>query len=182
MIGAAVLVGASAQSAGHGVTAFRALRIGMVVAGIAGSLIGIVQVSAPQWPDGDLVARTYITGRAVGNMRQPNHLSSLFVWAMIAAVWLAEIGVLRRWVGGALTPLFVIVLSASRTGTGSVILLAPVAYDVFWLGTSARAEVQPLRVRRRDVLFAVRWPSFRPVPWAWRRARQGWQKKSHHWR
>jgi len=158
----AALVGASAQSTGFGVAAFRALCIGMVIAGVASSLIGIVQVFAPQWPDGDVVARTYIAGRAVGNMRQPNHLSSLLVWASIAAVWLTETGVLRRWVGAVLTLLFifVIVLSASRTGTVSVgllavwalldrrlsgrtrvlLLLAPVAYGVFWLGTSAWAD------------------------------------------
>jgi hypothetical protein len=121
-----------------------------------------VQVFAPQWPDGDFVARTYIAGRAVGNMRQPNHLSSLLVWATIAAVWLAETGVLERWIGGALALLFifVIVLSASRTGAVSVgllavwslldkrlsrptrllLLCAPVAYGVFWFGTSAWAD------------------------------------------
>lgn len=158
----AALVGASAQAAGWGPTAFRALCIGMVVAGLASSAVGIVQVFAPQWPDGDWVARTYIAGRAVGNMRQPNHLSSLLVWATIAAVWLAETGVLKRWVGAALSLLFiyVIVLSASRTGTVSVgllavwalldkrlsrptrilLLLAPVAYGVFWFATSAWAD------------------------------------------
>ena len=165
MIGAAalaVLVGASAQAAGLGTRAFRALCIGMVVAGVASCLVGVVQVFAPEWPDGDFVARTYIAGRAVGNMRQPNHLSSLLVWAVIAAVWLGEAGVLRRWVGAALALLFifVIVLSASRTGAVSVgllavwalldrrlsgrtrvlLLLAPVAYGVFWLGTSAWAD------------------------------------------
>ena len=165
LIGAAMLaalVGASAQAAGLGAAAFRALCIGLVVAGVASSAIGVVQVFAPQWPDGDIVARTYLVGRAVGNMRQPNHLSSLLVWASIAAVWLAETGVLKRWVGATLTLLFifVIVLSASRTGAVSVILLAawavldrrlskptrlllllaPVAYGVFWLGTSAWAD------------------------------------------
>jgi O-antigen ligase len=158
----AVLVGASAQSAGVGVTAFRALCIGLLVAGLLSSAIGIVQVFAPTWPDGDWIARTYIVGRAVGNMRQPNHLSSLLVWAVIAAVWLGEAGVIKRWASTALTLLFifVIVLSASRTGTVSVgllavwavldrrlsrparalLLLAPVAYAVFWLGTSAWAD------------------------------------------
>ena len=158
----AALVGASVQSAGFGVTAFRAFCIGMVIAGVASSVVGIVQVFAPQWPDGDFIARTYIAGRAVGNMRQPNHLSSLLVWATIAAVWLAETGVFKRWVGSALALLFifVIVLSASRTGTVSVgllavwslldkrlsrptrllLLLAPVAYGLFWLGTSAWAN------------------------------------------
>ena len=118
----AVLVGASAQSAGACVTAFRALCLGMLIAGLLSSAIGIVQVFAPTWPDGDWVARTYIPGRAVGNMRQPNHLSSLLVWAVIASVWLGEAGVIKRWASTALTLLFifVIVLSASRTGTVSV--------------------------------------------------------------
>ena len=158
----AVLVGASAQAAGQGIPAFRALCIGLLIAGILSSAIGIVQVFAPSWPDGDWVARTYIVGRAVGNMRQPNHLSSLLVWAVIAAVWLGEAGVIKRWARTALTLLFifVIVLSASRTGTVSVgllavwalldrrlsraaralLLLAPVAYAVFWFGTSAWAD------------------------------------------
>ena len=158
----AVLVGASAQSAGAGVTAFRALCLGMLIAGLLSSAIGIVQVFAPTWPEGDWVARTYIPGRAVGNMRQPNHLSSLLVWAVIAAAWLGEAGVIKRWASTVLTLLFifVIVLSASRTGTVSVgllavwalldrrlsrparalLLLAPVAYAVFWFGTSAWAD------------------------------------------
>jgi O-antigen ligase len=158
----AVVAGLLSQSAGSGGLAFRALCLGMIAAGVASSLVGIVQVFAPDWPDGDWIARTYIAGRAVGNLRQPNHLSSLLVWASIAAVWLSETGVLRRWVGAALAALFifVIVLSASRTGTVSVgllavwavldkrlsrptrrlLLLAPVAYGVFWLGTSAWAD------------------------------------------
>ena len=160
--GLAVLVGASMQAAGLGAAAFRALCIGMVVAGVASSLIGIVQVFSPDWADGDWIARSYIPGRAVGNMRQPNHLSSLLVWATIAAVWLTETGMFRRWAGNALSLLFifVIVLSASRTGTVSVgllavwalldkrlarptrllLLFAPVAYGVLWLGTSAWAD------------------------------------------
>ncbi len=158
----AAQIAAALQRDGLGPQAFRAFCIGMAVAGVASSAIGIVQVFAPTWPDGDWVARTYIAGRAVGNMRQPNHLSSLLVWAVIAAVWLGEAGVVRRWASTALTLLFifVIVLSASRTGTVSVgllavwslldrrlsrharalLLLAPVAYAVFWFGTSAWAD------------------------------------------
>jgi O-antigen ligase len=165
MIAAAALtawVAASARASGAGTTAFRALCIGMVVAGILSSLVGIVQVFAPQWADGDWISRSYIPGRAVGNMRQPNHLSSLLVWGTIASVWLAETGVLKRWLGTALSLLFifVIVLTASRTGTVSIallavwavldkrlsrptrllLMLAPVAYGLFWLGTSAWAD------------------------------------------
>ena len=41
-------------------------------------------------------ARTCIAGRAVGNMRQPHHMSSLLVWATIAAVRLAARTQLHR--------------------------------------------------------------------------------------
>ncbi len=158
----AAWIGAALQTSGSGRAALCAFCIGLVVAGVASSAIGIVQVFAPGLADGDWVAKTYIVGRAVGNLRQPNHLSSLLVWATIAAVWLADAGVLRRWLGAALALLFifVIVLTASRTGTVSVVLLlvwgaldkrlarptrillclAPIAYGVFWFGTSAWAD------------------------------------------
>jgi len=158
----AAQLAAAAQRGGVGPLVFRAFCIGMVVAGLASSAIGIVQVFAPTWPDGDWIARSYIEGRAVGNMRQPNHLSSLLLWAIVAAVWLGESGVIRRW-GSTLLALlfvFVVVLSASRTGAVSVVLLAvwglldkrlsrharvllllmPVAYAAFWFGTSAWAD------------------------------------------
>ncbi len=165
LIGAAALaaqLGAALQREGLAQPAFRAFCIGMVVAGVASSAVGLVQVFAPGWADGDWIARTSLEGRAVGNMRQPNHLSSLLLWALVAALWLAEARVIRRGAGALLALLFVfvIVLSASRTGALSVLLLAawglldrrlsrparallwlaPVAYGVFWLGTAAWAE------------------------------------------
>jgi len=157
-----VVVGAAAQSNGWAHRAFLAFCVGLLFAGVLSSLIGLVQVFAPQWPDGEWIAKTYIPGRAVGNMRQPNHLSSLLVWALIAAVWLGETGTIRRWASATLTMLFVfvIVLTASRTGALSVglllvwgaldkrlsrhtrilLALAPLAYAVFWLGMSAWAD------------------------------------------
>ena len=166
LIGAAALaakVGAAAQQAGVAPAAFRAFCIGMVVAGAASSAIGIVQVFAPGWADGDWIARPYLAGRAVGNLRQPNHLSSLLLWATVAVLWLGETGAIKRWGSALLAALFVfvVVLSASRTGavsvvllafwglldrrlsrhTRAVLLLAPVVYAVFWLGTAAWAEV-----------------------------------------
>ena len=158
----AVQVGAAAQREGLGVPVFRALCIGLVVAGAANSVIGIIQVFAPSWTDGDWIAHTYVTGRAVGNMRQPNHLSSLLLWATVAVIWLGDGAVVRRWLSQALALVFVfvVVLSASRTGTLSVVLLAvwglfdrrlsratrvllmllPLAYGGFWLATSAWAD------------------------------------------
>jgi O-antigen ligase len=158
----AVLVAASAQADGSSHAAFRAFCIGLVVAGILSSAVGIVQVFAPDWPDGDWVARTYIPGGAVGNMRQPNHLSSLLVWALVAAIWLIERSALQRWLGSVLVLLFVfvIMLSGSRTGAFSVgllvvwgladrrlsrntrilLIVSLVAYGVFWLAVSAWAD------------------------------------------
>ena len=158
----AALAGAAMQRAGFGVPAFRAFCIALVVAGVGGSLIGILQVFVPQWTDGDWIARTSLAGRAVGNLRQPNHLSSLLLWGVIAAVWLGEARVLRRiaaW-GVALLFIFVIVLSASRTGALGMLMLAvwgladkrlspsarrllwlaPVAYGLFWWGNSVWAD------------------------------------------
>jgi len=165
MIAAAALtaqLAAALQHAGLGRAAFRAFCIGMVVAALASSLIGIVQVFAPEWADGDWIARGSIPGRAVGNMRQPNHLSSLLLWGIIAIVWLGEARVVRRGVDTALALLFifVVVLSSSRTGAAgmlmlavwgaldgrlskrsrALLLLAPVIYAAFWFGASAWAD------------------------------------------
>ena len=154
----AVAVGACAARSGLGDRVFRAFCIALVVAGIASSAIGLVQVFAPNLPDGDWVAQASIAGRATGNLRQPNHLSSLLLWSMVAAVWLGEARVIYREVAWMLALLFVevIVLSASRTGllgmaalmgwglldrrlsrtTRILLLCAPLAYLALWEGTA----------------------------------------------
>ena len=90
-----------------------------------------MQVFGPAWADGTLIARTGHVGRAVGNLRQPNHLSSLLVWALIALVPLAH-G--RRFfraalpgslaLGLGLLLVWAVVLTASRTGALGMLLLA----------------------------------------------------------
>lgn len=165
MIAAAALtaqVAAALQHAGLGRAAFRAFCIGMVVAALASSLIALVQVFAPDWGNVDWIAHSSIAGRAVGNMRQSNHLSSLLLWGIIAIVWLGEARVLRKGVDTALALLFIfaVVLSSSRTGAAgmlmlavwgvldrrlskrsrALLLLAPVIYAVFWFGASAWAD------------------------------------------
>ena len=165
LIAAAALTaqtGAALSRGGLALPAFRAFCIGMVVAGVLSSVVGIVQVFVPAWADGNAIARSYIEGRAVGNMRQPNHLSSLLLWSIVAAVWLGEARVIRRWASTllALLFIFVVVLSGSRTGALSMALLlvwglmdkrfarptrwllclAPVIFFVFWYGTGAWAD------------------------------------------
>ncbi|UXH78183.1 PglL family O-oligosaccharyltransferase [Roseateles amylovorans] len=109
--------------------------LALVGAGLLSVIVCFVQFFVPTWADGNVIARTGLAGRAVGNMRQPNHLASLLMWACVAAVWLAQGGWLTRQLGSALRGsvalgvlLFLFVLcvlfSASRTGTIGVILLA----------------------------------------------------------
>jgi hypothetical protein len=117
-----------------------------LIAGLASSGVALVQVFAPSWPDGDVIAHSSVAGRAVGNLRQPNHLSSVLLWAAIALVGWMEIRRLSTDLGAAreaaqigrpprhwmqvtswlCMALFIwaIVLTASRTGLVGVALLA----------------------------------------------------------
>ena len=102
-----------------------------LAAGVCSSAIALAQVFAPQWIDGDWIARSGVAGRAVGNMRQPNHLATLLLWSAVAVIPLVELGPLgrsrlRRAVGLALMALMVlgITLSGSRTGLVGIAVLA----------------------------------------------------------
>ena len=154
--GLASVCACAAQRSGFGPAAFRAFCIALVVAGVLGAAIGLVQVFVPGWADGTLVARSSMVGRAVGNLRQPNQLSSLLLWGLVALVWLAHSGTLRRGVALALAVLllFGVVLSGSRTGAIGALVLAlwgwlerrhspgprralmavPLAYAAMWAG------------------------------------------------
>ena len=158
----AVAIAACAARSGLGDRAFRAFCIALVAAGILSSAIGLVQVFAPNLPDGDWVALASIPGRATGNLRQPNHLSSLLLWSVVAAIWLGEARVIYREVAWMLALLFVevIVLSASRTGllgmaalmgwglldrrlsrpTRFLLLCSPLVYLALWEATTLWAH------------------------------------------
>ncbi len=165
LLAAAVLVagGAGAHSRPDAAMLFGDFCLGWAVAGGLNVIIALVQVFWPELPDGDWIARSGLPGRAVGNLRQPNHLSSLFVWAAVATLALMEMGRLgRRWAMALFAAIvFGIVLTASRTGTVSVVLLAlwalvdrrlsrparalllaaPVVYAVAWLGMAEWAKL-----------------------------------------
>jgi len=51
------LTGAALSRAGFGASAFRALCVALVVAGVLSMVIGIVQVFAPDWADGNWMPR-----------------------------------------------------------------------------------------------------------------------------
>lgn len=114
---------------------FEALCWGLLAAGLLSLGVSLVQVFAPQLADGHVIARSGIPGRAVGNMRQPNHLASLLMWACVAAVYLGNqdrFSFLFRNTAArrAVLPVllfgfvFAVVLSASRTGMIGVLILA----------------------------------------------------------
>jgi O-antigen ligase len=165
MLAAAMLLllgGAAVRASPQAVPLFVVFCFGWVVAGVLNAAIGALQVFAPGLPDGTWIARSGLVGRAVGNLRQPNHLSSLLLWSAIAIVPLLELGRLRRSIGWGLFALmcFAVVLTASRTGvigvallalwglldrrlsgpTRILLLLSPLFYALAWLGLSAWAD------------------------------------------
>lgn len=172
MLAAAALtawVAAGLRAAGLGERAFEAFCIALVLAGALSALVGLVQVFHPEAADGFWVAAAGAGGRAVGNLRQPNHLSSLLLWSLIAVVALQRTG---RLPWAAALPLvalmlFGVVLSGSRTGLLGTLLLAawgaldrglarrqrlllvltPVAGVLLWLGMAEWA-------RLHDAVFA----------------------------
>ncbi|KPF47951.1 polymerase [beta proteobacterium AAP51] len=165
LFAAAVLVGAGAGARARpdAERLFVAFAWAWVVCGTLNIAIALVQVFAPSWADGAWLAASSVPGRAVGNLRQPNHLSSLLLWHCIAVLALLELGRLRRAWAAVLLALgvFAVVLTASRTGLVSVLLLAawglldrrlsraarlllvaaPIAYALSWVGMAQWAEL-----------------------------------------
>lgn len=133
----------------------RALCCGLVVAGVAGALIGSVQVFWPGLPDGTWLARTPYPGRAAGNLRQPNHLAGLLMWSAVAAAAWFEREPRLRAASAALFGLFVfaIVLTASRTGAVGVLLLA------VWALADRRGLARPTRLLllAAPIFFVICW-------------------------
>jgi len=141
--------------------AFRVMCFALLVAGMTSALLAIIQIFVPSRADGEWIAATF-NGRAAGNLRQPNHLSSLLLWALIAGLWLFESGRLCRGLAVPLVAIFVfaIVLTGSRTGLAGVVLLAlwglvdrrlsratrtmllltPLVYLLCWAGASGWAH------------------------------------------
>jgi hypothetical protein len=121
-----------------GLQAFAPFAIGVVSVGVLSALVAVIQVHIPQLADGNLIAQSGIPGRAVGNLRQPNHLASLLVWSVIALVPLVEWGRIPRWLGGLLLLLimYAVFLSGSRTG-----LWGGAAVLVLWAAVDRRLSV-----------------------------------------
>jgi O-antigen ligase len=116
---------ASARSSDEPGEVFVPYAIGLAAAAALSTLVALIQAFAPDWSDGDLIARSGLPGRAVGNLRQPNHLCSLLLWGVIAVVALLEMRRLSlKWAVALVVPMvFAVELSASRGGAAGLGLL-----------------------------------------------------------
>ncbi|HTP72730.1 MAG TPA: Wzy polymerase domain-containing protein [Burkholderiaceae bacterium] len=150
----AVCAGNSAGRDASAVTWFVDFAWALCLAGVINAAIGCIQVLAPGVPDGDWMARSSIAGRSVGNLRQPNHLASLGLWALVAIVGLHELKAVRRAYAVVLmmVTLMGVVLSGSRTGLVGVFLLAGWGFFDGQLSRPAR-----LALRGAPILFLGLW-------------------------
>lgn len=137
--------------------------VALVGAGLLSVVVCIVQMFFPELANGVLIARSGVVGSAVGNMRQPNHLASLLMWACVGAVWLEQGGWLARRLGGAMAGtcalyvllflfVFCVLLSGSRTGWIGIALL------VIWGAIDWRlAPRVRIALGSTAVMFAISW-------------------------
>jgi len=135
----------------------------MVGAGLLSVVVCIVQMFFPELADGVVIARSGVVGSAVGNMRQPNHLASLLMWACVGAVWLEQGGWLARRLGSGIAGtfalyvmlflfVFCVLLTGSRTGWIGVSLL------VLWGAVDWRlAPRVRIALGATAIMFAVSW-------------------------
>ena len=148
----------------------------MMGTGLLSVLVALIQVFVPSWADGNLIAHSSVAGRAVGNLRQPNHLSSLLLWATIAVIGWRELadrfrgskpktatitfGPLRgsssvdAGLAAAVLALLIlaIVLTASRTGLVGVALLA-----LWGLADRRLSHSSRLLLLATPVMYAIAW-------------------------
>ena len=133
---------------------FAAFCWGWVVAGLLNVAVALIQVFFPELADGDWIAHSGFPGRAVGNLRQPNHLSSLLLWSCIGLLALLQLRRLSAKAAAAMFAalVFAVVLTASRTGLVSVLLLA------LW-GALDRRLSRPARALliAAPLIYAVAW-------------------------
>lgn len=162
MLAALVVLGAACGRPGAG--AALPVALAFWLAGLGGALGGIVQFAAPDLADGWLVAAGTTPGRAVGNLRQPNHLATALLCAVVMTAWLWQAGVLRAIVAAAsvVVMLLALAMTASRTGALSlavlvawamldrqlprgarlVLGLTPLIYGVCWAASAGYAALQ----------------------------------------
>jgi O-antigen ligase len=178
---AAVVLVAAASSAAGGrtehVARMRAFHLALLMAGALSAVVAWLQIFAPHWTDGIWISASGGGGRAVGNMRQSNHLSTLLLFAAAALVALTDGHRLGRGMAWCLMFLLMVgaVLSGSRTGSVGVLVMAiwglldgkllrstrtllvatPLLYATAWLGVFGWAEYSGTALGAADRLSSA---------------------------
>lgn len=128
----AAVAGASARHDDGGQALFHAVGVALLLAGLVSVGIVVVQESGLSLGQNGWIAPKAVAAQAAGNLRQPNQLSTLLVWSVIALVWLSDRSLppsSSRWVrvvvpAVALVLLVTcIVLTVSRTGMVCIAVL-----------------------------------------------------------
>ncbi|MDN3918928.1 PglL family O-oligosaccharyltransferase [Roseateles violae] len=153
---AVLLGGASIRSFGMTELALDGLTIGLYLAASLNLVVALIQMFAPQWADGVWLAQSALHGRGIGNLRQPNLMALLLLWAMISVLWWEGSGRLRPVTALLLTaPLVLgVAVTASRAGVLGVLALSAWA----WLRGRGRAPgLQANGLRYAPVLLLLSW-------------------------
>jgi len=142
----------------------RWVAIAWVIAGLGCAAVATIQYVGGTGAGSWFVAPGGSSGRAIGNMRQPNHLATALVCAMVWTAWLWQVRRLPGWAAGAsiVAMVFAVALSASRTGALSLAVLllwavvdrrlprgarwvlaaTPLVYAACWFGLAEWAALQ----------------------------------------
>ena len=119
---AALMLAVAAIASAATASSAAPIAMAWAVAGALCVVVAVAQMVLPQLVDGFLIASNSSPGRAVGNMRQPNHLATALLCAMVWTAWLWQVGRLRgRWAAASIVAMVAAVaMSASRTGALSL--------------------------------------------------------------
>jgi len=113
---------------------------GLLLAGLLNVPVSLVQVFFPGAVDGIVIPALRVAGRAVGTIRQPNHLAMLSAWGLVAVCHLAHKRKLPAWFAAlAIVALCGnIALSGSRMGLLACLLMTVAAWFARSLDTTVR--------------------------------------------
>jgi len=128
LIAGAVTLHGTCAGASDPLGFFRPYAIALVVAGLGGAVIAVMQMYAVPWVDNVIVTLSSLRGRASGNVGQSNQFADSMLWGLIALVALSH-GARTRlartaWVPAGALMLFGIVLTGSRTGLLALLFTA----------------------------------------------------------
>jgi O-antigen ligase len=126
------------------------LLLAFVCAGCLNAAVAITQYLVP----GATWAPLNVEGRAVGHLRQPNHLATQLLWAYAALVALHEIRRLPIWLFAALATLLLAALAMSASRTGVLACIALASWGVLDRRLSAASR---LALIGAPVLLVVGW-------------------------